>query len=81
MKMTNNEGLPDKHKVLHVVTKDLRDYELRDFYTDSIQECFHMISMDNRIRDKCDYSMRFVTCLADRGQANCNDWENETLIF
>ncbi|XP_001655335.2 general odorant-binding protein 71 [Aedes aegypti] len=81
MKMTNNEGFPDKHKVLHVVTKDLRDYELRDFYTDSIQECFHMISMDNKLKDKCDYSMKFVTCLADRGQANCNDWENEAIMF
>ncbi|XP_058830501.1 general odorant-binding protein 71 [Topomyia yanbarensis] len=81
MKMTNNEGFPDKHKVLHVVTKDLRDSELRDFYTDSIQECFHMISMDNKLKDKCDYALKFVTCLADRGQANCNDWENETIMF
>ncbi|XP_062562362.1 general odorant-binding protein 71-like [Armigeres subalbatus] len=81
MKMTNNEGFPDKHKVLHVVTKDLRDFDLRDFYTDSIQECFHMISMDNKLKDKCDYSMKFVMCLADRGQANCNDWDNETIMF
>ena len=81
MKMTNNVGFPDKHKVLHVVTKDLRDHELKDFYIDSIQECFHMIGMDNKLKDKCDYSMKFVTCLAERGQANCNDWENEAIMF
>ncbi|XP_038107966.1 general odorant-binding protein 71 [Culex quinquefasciatus] len=81
MKMTNSEGFPDKHKVLHVVTKDLRDHELKDFYIDSIQECFHMIGMDNKLKDKCDYSMKFVTCLAERGQANCNDWENEAIMF
>ncbi|EDS34381.1 conserved hypothetical protein [Culex quinquefasciatus] len=81
MKMTNSDGFPDKHKVLHVVTKDLRDHELKDFYVDSIQECFHMIGMDNKLKDKCDYSMKFVTCLAERGQANCNDWENEAIMF
>ncbi|XP_055619284.1 general odorant-binding protein 71 [Toxorhynchites rutilus septentrionalis] len=46
LKMTNNEGFPDKHRVIHVVTKDLRDNELRDFYIDSIQECFHMIAVE-----------------------------------
>ncbi|XP_058458044.1 general odorant-binding protein 71 [Malaya genurostris] len=81
MKMTNNDGFPDKHKVLHVITKDMRNSELRDFYIDSIQECFHMISMDNQLKDKCDFALRFVSCLADRSQANCNDWENETIIF
>ncbi|XP_055532839.1 general odorant-binding protein 71 [Wyeomyia smithii] len=81
MKMTNSEGFPDQHKVLHVVTKDLRDKELRDFYTDSIQECFHMISMDSKLKDKCDYTMKFVICLADRGQANCKDWEHESIMF
>lgn len=81
LKMTNNEGFPDKHRVLHVITKDLRDNELRDFYTDSIQECFHMVGMDTKLKDKCDYSMKFVTCLADRGRANCNDWDTETIVF
>ncbi|XP_053670886.1 general odorant-binding protein 71 [Anopheles nili] len=78
LKATNADGLPEKHKVLHVITKDIREHQLREFYIDSIQECFHMIGMDNRLKDKCDYSMRFVTCLSDRFQSNCDDWDSIT---
>ncbi|KFB49689.1 hypothetical protein ZHAS_00018070 [Anopheles sinensis] len=78
LKATNAEGFPEKHKVLHVITKDIRERELRDFYIDSIQECFRMLGMDNRLKDKCDYSMRFVTCLTDRFQSNCDDWDVDT---
>uniref|UniRef100_A0A182P6I4 Odorant-binding protein 29 n=1 Tax=Anopheles epiroticus TaxID=199890 RepID=A0A182P6I4_9DIPT len=78
MKATNSEGFPEKHKVLHVITKDIREHELREFYVDSIQECFHMLGLDNRLKDKCDYSMRFVTCLSDRFETNCDDWESVT---
>ncbi|XP_055594184.1 general odorant-binding protein 71 [Uranotaenia lowii] len=81
MKMTNNDGVPEKQKVLQVVTKDLRSTDLREFYTDSIQECFNMIGLDNKLKEKCEVSLKFVTCLADRGQANCDDWENETILF
>nr|QXO35505.1 odorant binding protein Obp29 [Anopheles coluzzii] len=78
MKATNADGFPEKHKVLHVITKDIREHELREFYVDSIQECFHMLGLDNRLKDKCDYSMRFVTCLSDRFETNCDDWESVT---
>uniref|UniRef100_A0A182QCM5 Odorant-binding protein 29 n=1 Tax=Anopheles farauti TaxID=69004 RepID=A0A182QCM5_9DIPT len=78
LKATNTDGFPEKHKVLHVITKDIREHELREFYIDSIQECFHMLGMDGRLKDKCDYSMRFVTCLSDRFQSNCDDWDSIT---
>lgn len=78
LKATNAEGFPEKHKVLHVITKDIREHELREFYVDSIQECFHMLALDNRLKDKCDYSMRFVTCLSDRFESNCDDWDTVT---
>ncbi|XP_052901113.1 general odorant-binding protein 71 [Anopheles moucheti] len=78
LKATNAEGFPEKHKVLHVITKDIREHELREFYIDSIQECFHMLALDNRLKDKCDYSMRFVTCLSDRFESNCDDWDSVT---
>lgn len=79
---TNNEGFPDKHKALHVMTKELRDRELKDFYTDSIQECFHMMDIDPKLRrDNCFYSKNLITCLAERAKMNCADWDGETVIF
>lgn len=79
---TNAEGFPDKHKALHVLTKELRDRELKDFYTDSIHECFHMIDMDpKRHRDICVYSQSVVTCLAESAKMNCADWDGETVLF
>ncbi|XP_049298260.1 general odorant-binding protein 71 [Anopheles funestus] len=78
LKATNADGFPEKHKVLHVITKDIREHELREFYIDSIQECFHVLALDNRLKDKCDYSMRFVTCLSDRFESNCDDWDTVT---
>uniref|UniRef100_A0A182J4Y9 Odorant-binding protein 29 n=1 Tax=Anopheles atroparvus TaxID=41427 RepID=A0A182J4Y9_ANOAO len=78
LKATNADGFPEQHKVMHVITKDIRERELREFYVDSIQECFRMIGMDSRLKDKCDYSMRFVTCLTDRFQSNCDDWDIDT---
>lgn len=79
---TNNEGFPDKHKALHVLTKELRDRELKDFYTDSIQECFQMIDTDSKFhRDNCLYSKTLITCLADRAKMNCADWDGETILI
>ncbi|XP_049539069.1 general odorant-binding protein 71 [Anopheles darlingi] len=82
LKATDSNGLPERHKVLHVITRDIRNRELRDFYVDSIQECFHMLGLDPRLKDKCDYAMRLVTCLTDRFQSNCSDWEmDSTAMF
>ncbi|XP_035792646.1 general odorant-binding protein 71-like [Anopheles albimanus] len=78
LKATDANGLPERHKVLHVITRDIRDRELRDFYVDSIQECFHMLGLDPRLKDKCDYAMRLVTCLTDRFQSNCSDWDMDS---
>ncbi|GAB0096386.1 General odorant-binding protein 71 [Sergentomyia squamirostris] len=80
MKMTNEDELPDKHKVLHVLTKELRDRQLKDFYTDSIQECFHILEMDQR-REKCDFSRNLIFCLGERAKANCDDWNDTTVLF
>lgn len=76
----NNDGFPDKHKVLQALTRDIRDHELKDFYTDSIQECFHMIDLEQR-REKCQYSKNLITCLTERAKTNCNDWDGSSLIF
>ena len=79
---TNAEGFPDKHKALHVLTKELRDRELKDFYASSVHECFHMIDMDpKRHRDNCFYSKTVLSCLAESAKMNCADWDGETVIF
>uniref|UniRef100_A0A336K825 CSON001186 protein n=1 Tax=Culicoides sonorensis TaxID=179676 RepID=A0A336K825_CULSO len=81
MKMTSNEGYPDRHKVLHVITEEIRDRELKEFYTDSIQECFHVLDLGNR-GDKCEYSKNLVTCLSERAKINCDDWNgNSSILF
>lgn len=81
MKMTNTEGFPDRHKVLHVITDEIRDRELKDFYSDSIQECFAVMELDNK-REKCQFSKNLVTCLTERAKTNCDDWnDDENLLF
>lgn len=80
MKMTSNEGFPDRHKVLHVITEQIRDRELKDFYTDSIQECFHILDLGSK-NDKCEYSKNLVTCLSERAKTNCDDWNGSTNVL
>lgn len=80
---TSDDGFPDKHKALQVLTKDLRERELQEFYSDSIKECFHMMETNNQEfrRDSCLYSKSLLTCLAERARTNCADWDGEKVIF
>lgn len=81
---TNNDDYPDKHKVLNVLAKDIRERDLREFYYDSIQQCFHMIDvMDNhhRKKDKCLFTQSIVTCLTERARANCEDFMDDGMMF
>ena len=78
----NQEGYPDKNHVSNILTKQLRDKDLKNFYIDSIQECFRMINLDLKLlRDNCLYSKNLITCLAERAKMNCADWNAETVIF
>lgn len=81
---TNNEDYPDKHKMVNVLAKDVRERELRDFFTDSIQQCFHMVEMMNgrhKRKDKCEFTQDIVTCLTERAKANCDDYADEVMMF
>lgn len=81
MKMTSNDGYPDRHKVLHVLTDELRSRELKDFYSDSIQECFEVLNLERK-KEKCEYSRNLVTCLSERAKTNCDDWnDSENILF
>lgn len=81
---TNNEDFPDKRKVLQTLTKDIREQDVREFYVDSIQECFHMVdNMDNynRRKNKCDVAQTIVTCLTERAKTNCEDFQSDMVLF
>lgn len=70
--------------MLQVLTKDMRDREIKEFYVDSIQECFHVVdNMDNynRRKDKCDMAYKIVTCLTERAKTNCDDYQNDMMMF
>lgn len=79
----NDEGFPDRNRMISVMTKQLRDKELRDFYVDSIQECSRMVSQDDPKvqRDNCLYSKGLIICLTERAKMNCADWNAETVLF
>lgn len=70
--------------MIQTLTKDIREHEIKDFYVDSIQECFHMIdNMDNynRRKNKCDVALTLITCLTERAKTNCEDFQNNMIIF
>lgn len=82
MQQTSEDGFPERHKTLNILTKELKDRELKDFYADSIQECFRMVDADSKLhRDNCLYAKSLISCLADRASMNCSDWNGETVIF
>ncbi|KAG5677301.1 hypothetical protein PVAND_007070 [Polypedilum vanderplanki] len=83
LKMTNDEGFPDRNRMISVLTKQLRDKELKDFYVDSIQECSRMVSLDEPKvqRDSCFYSKNLIICLTERAKMNCVDWNTDTVLF
>lgn len=64
----------------NMLLKNVRDRELQTFITDSVRECFHVIEM-NQVKDKCEFSRNLATCLAERGQANCDDWGNREVLI
>jgi hypothetical protein len=74
---TNSDGFPDKLKANQILTKEIRDHQLKDFFTDTIQECFHVLDLDKK-RDKCDYSRNLVNCFTERGKMNCDDWQEDS---
>ncbi|XP_055837561.1 general odorant-binding protein 71 [Episyrphus balteatus] len=80
LNVLNNDDYPDKHKFTYILTKDIRDRELRGFYTDTIQECFHYVETQRR-KDKCQFSREIINCMTEYAKSNCEDWQDHTLIF
>lgn len=70
--------------MLQILTKDIREQEVREFYVDSIQECFHMVdNMENynRRKNKCDVALTIIECLTERAKTNCDDFRGDIMIF
>lgn len=53
--------------------------ELKEFYGDSVHECFHILEMEHS-RDKCGFAGHLVTCLTERAKANCDDYQKSFLF-
>ncbi|XP_020717722.1 general odorant-binding protein 71 [Ceratitis capitata] len=80
LNMLNSDDYPDRYKVQYGLTRDLRDRELRNFYTDTIQDCFHYLESQRR-RDKCHYSRDLINCMTEYAKVNCDDWQEFNMVF
>ncbi|KAM3965167.1 odorant-binding protein 59a [Aphomia sociella] len=76
LEMTGDDGMPDKYLVTHVITKDIKNEDLRDFLQESIEECFQILENENS-EEKCDFSKNLLMCLSEKGRANCDDWKDD----
>ncbi|XP_045772451.1 odorant-binding protein 59a [Maniola jurtina] len=74
--MTDDRGMPDRYLVTHALTKDEKNEDLRDFLQESIEECFQILDNENT-EDKCEFSKNLLTCLSEKGRANCDDWNGK----
>ncbi|EDW56821.1 odorant-binding protein 59a isoform X1 [Drosophila sechellia] len=76
MNMVDGNGMPDRRKVSYLLTKDLRDRELRNFFTDTVQQCFRYLESNGRGRHhKCSAARELVKCMSEYAKAQCEDWE------
>lgn len=76
----NHEGFPDKRKMAQVLTREV-DWELRNFYLDSIDQCFRMMEYQvTSYVDKCFAAKRIIDCLAEIASLNCSDWDGDRVM-
>nr|UYB94403.1 odorant-binding protein 1 [Lytta caraganae] len=80
MGMTDTNGFPDHTKILESLIKPSTGREFKDFIQDTADECFRDIQLETTL-DSCGFSMRLISCLADKGKANCADWPVGDLPF
>ncbi|CAK9807875.1 General odorant-binding protein 71 [Anthophora plagiata] len=70
----DQKGFPEKDLVIPLMNYNIHDPDLKDFVEESIIECFHYLESNKK--DKCEFSQNLLTCLAEKGKQNCEDWEN-----
>ncbi|XP_050685068.1 general odorant-binding protein 71 [Leptidea sinapis] len=76
LKMTGENGMPDKYMMTNTMTKDVRNEDLREFLQESIEECFQILDNENS-DDRCEFSKNLLICLSEKGRANCDDWKDD----
>ncbi|XP_045448132.1 general odorant-binding protein 71 [Melitaea cinxia] len=75
--MTDDRGMPDRYLVTHAFIKDEKNEDLQDFIQETIEECFEILDNENT-EDKCKFSKDLLTCLTEKGRANCDNWSEKT---
>ncbi|KAJ8929832.1 hypothetical protein NQ314_017435, partial [Rhamnusium bicolor] len=78
--MTDDNGFPQQSKFLERLLKSATGRELRIFMQESADECFQKMDKENN-SDPCSYSTQLVTCFANKGRLNCEDWPAGNLPF
>lgn len=81
LNVLNNEDYPDKHKIYYVLTRNVRNTDIREFFSDSIHECFQLLEQEKRRDNSCDYSKNLLNCMVQYAKANCDDWDDHSLMF
>ncbi|RZB39598.1 uncharacterized protein BDFB_001231 [Asbolus verrucosus] len=80
LEMADSNGYPLHDKILEGLLKNVTGRELHDFLQDSTDDCFQEMDKEPTM-DPCSYSIKLVTCLADKGKSNCADWPVGELPF
>ncbi|CAH2095992.1 unnamed protein product [Euphydryas editha] len=75
--MTDDRGMPDRYLVTHAFIRDEKNEDLQDFIQETIEECFQILDNENT-EDKCQFSKDLLTCLTEKGRANCDNWSEKT---
>nr|UWL63312.1 odorant binding protein 22 [Pagiophloeus tsushimanus] len=78
LEMADSSGLPDHKKFADELLKTASGREVRDFLQESTDECFQQIEQEDS-QNPCEYSSKLVTCLAQKGKSNCDDWPTGNL--
>nr|AMP19495.1 odorant binding protein 13 [Tomicus yunnanensis] len=80
LEMTDTNGLPDHKKFASTLVKSATGRVIQNFLQESTDECFQGIEEGN-FENPCEYSTKLVTCLAEKGKSNCEDWPTGDLPF
>nr|AUF72975.1 odorant-binding protein [Anoplophora chinensis] len=78
--MTDDNGLPDHSKIVEGLLKNVTERELSIFLQEAAGDCFQQMDQDKNM-DSCAYSTQLVSCLANKGRMNCEDWPAGNLPF
>ncbi|XP_060653022.1 odorant-binding protein 59a [Drosophila nasuta] len=83
LNMVDANGQPDRRKVSYLLTKDLRDRSLRNFYMDTVQQCFRYLDQSRyNNNNKCSQARELIKCMSEYAKAQCDDWEeHSSLLF